>query len=91
MVTSFDREGKMLTGVSGAGTREVQAAAYEKLMAGEFGIQQEIDVPVEAASLRIGIQDQMSNRLGTVDIPLPVPPDPELRSVRNALPEIEPD
>jgi VWFA-related protein len=92
MVTSFDREGKMLTGISNLGTRDLQGAAYEKVVAGEFGVQQEVDVPVDAVSLRLGIQDQMSNRLGTVDIPLPLPPDPAvLRQAKNPLPQIEPD
>ncbi len=92
MVTSFDREGKMLTGISNLGTRDLQRAAYENVVAGEFGVKQEVDVPVEAVSLRLGIQDQMSNRLGTVDIPLPVPPDPSaLRQARNPLPQIEPE
>lgn len=92
MVTSFNREGGMLTGVSNAGTRELQPAEYEKAIAGQFGVQEEIDLPLQASSVRVGLQDQMSNRIGTVDIPLPVPPDPEAqREIKNPLPEIEPD
>jgi hypothetical protein len=92
MVASFDRNGNMLTGTSSVGLRDVQAAVYEKVIAGEFGVQQEIDVPLEAASIRLGIQDQMSNRVGTVDIPLPVPRDPTVqRRFKQPLPEIEPD
>jgi hypothetical protein len=42
--------------------------------------------------MRLGVQDQMSNHLGTVDVPLPVPPDPNVpRKTKNTLPEIEPD
>ena len=92
MATSFNSEGRMLTGVSSAGTRELPATDFAKTAEGEFGIQQEIDVPLQATSLRLGLQDQMSNRLGTVEIPLPVPPDPEIQFRANsALPEIEPD
>jgi len=90
MVTCFDREGRMLTGTSSIGTSELQPATYTKVITGEFGVRQEVDVPVEATSLRLGIQDQMSNRLGTVDIPLPVPPLPA-QPRRKPLPEIEPD
>jgi len=47
---------------------------------------------VEATSMRLDVQDQMSNHLGTVDVPLPVPPDPNAPKIaRNKLPEIEPD
>ena len=92
MATSFNGEGRMLTGVSSAGTRELPATDFAKTAEGEFGIQQEVDVPLQATSLRLGLQDQMSNRLGTVEIPLPIPPDPEMRFRANsALPEIEPD
>lgn len=92
MATSFNREGRMLTGVSSLGTRELPAAEFAKVAEGRFGVQSEIDVPLEATSIRLGLQDQMSNRLGTVEIPLPVPPDPELQgAAKNSLPPIEPD
>jgi hypothetical protein len=55
-------------------------------------VHQEVDVPAAAVSLRIGIQDQLSNYVGTVDISLPVPAPPDVpRTVKNQLPEIEPD
>jgi VWFA-related protein len=92
MATSFDREGQMLTGMSNVGTSDLEPAVYQKVIAGEFSVHQEADVPVEAASLRLGIQDQMTNHIGTVEIPLPVPPAPNSpRGARNTLPEIEPD
>jgi hypothetical protein len=92
MVTSFNHEARMLTGVSSIGRRELSAAEFAKIAEGRFGIQLEIDVPLEATSIRLGLQDQMSNRLGTVEIPTPVPPDPELQgSAKNSLPPIEPD
>ncbi len=92
MAASFDGEGRMISAASDVGTNDLQPAAYEKVIAGQFGVQQEVDVPLEAASLRIGIQDQMSNHLGTVDIALPVPPPADApRRVKNRLPEIEPD
>lgn len=90
MVTSFDSEGKMLTGISNLGTSDLQTSAYKQMIAGEFRVHQEMDVPVAAASLRIGIQDQMSSHLGTLDVALPVPRVPEV-SPTAALPEVEPD
>lgn len=92
MVASFDRDGNMLSVLSSLGTRQLQQSEYEKTIAKEFGVQQEVDIPADAASIRIGIQDQMSNHLGTVDIPLPVPPDPTLvQSAKNPMPELEKD
>ncbi len=92
MVTSFDREGQMLTGVTNLGTSDLQPDFYKKVIAGDFGVHLEADVPAEAASLRIGVQDQTNNHLGTIEIPLPVPPAHDsARRFTASLPPIEPD
>jgi hypothetical protein len=57
MATSFDSEGRMLTGISDVGTSVLQPDVYKKVISGEFGVHQEADVPVEAASLCLGVQD----------------------------------
>jgi VWFA-related protein len=92
MVASFDKDGRMLTGISHIGTSNLEPAIYKDVSRGEFRVHEEADVPVEAASLRLGIQDQMSNHLGTVEIPLPLPSLPDApRHGKDPLPEIEPD
>jgi hypothetical protein len=92
MVASFDSEGTMLTGISHVGISNLEPAAYQDMINGEFRLHQEVDVPVEAVSLRLGIQDQMSNHLGTIEIPLPVPSPPDApRRIKHTLPEIEAD
>lgn len=92
MISSFSPEGRMITGWSSLARSDLPPEIYKKVMTGDVGFQEEIDVPVEAGSMRLGVQDQMSNHLGTVDIPLPVPPDPNApRKVKVSLPEIEPD
>jgi VWFA-related protein len=92
MITSFNSDGCMLAGLSTRAQSDLQPEVYKKIINGEVGFQQEVDIPVEATSMRLGLQDQMSNHLGTVDVPLPVPPDPNApRIAKNKLPEIEPD
>jgi len=92
MMTSFNSDGRMLTGVSTRAQSDLPSEVYRKVVGGEVGFQQEVDIPIEASSMRLGVQDQMSNHLGTVDVPLPVPPDPNApRIAKNKLPEIEPD
>jgi hypothetical protein len=92
MIGSFGQEGRMLTGWSSLAKSDLPSEVYKKVMTGEVGFQEELDIPVEAISMRLGVQDQMSNHLGTVDVPLPVPPDPNVpRKTKNTLPEIEPD
>jgi VWFA-related protein len=92
MISSFNSDGRMLTGVSNRAQSDLQSEVYRKVINSDIGFQQEIDIPIEATSMRLGVQDQMSNHLGTVDVPLPVPPDPNApRIAKNRLPEIEPD
>ncbi len=92
MAASFDGEGTMLTAVSRLGVSNLEPALYKNVIGGEFQLHQEVDVPVRATSLRLGIQDQMSNHLGTIEIPLPVPPSPDTpRKVKHPLPPVEPD
>ena len=92
MISSFGQEGRMLTGWSTLAKSDLPPEVYKKVITGEVGFQEEVDIPMEAISMRLGVQDQMSNHLGTVDVPLPVPPDPNApRKTKNALPEIEPD
>lgn len=92
MVASFDSQGTMLTGTSYVGISNLEPSVYKDVIGGEFTLHQEADVPTEAAWLRLGIQDQMSGRLGTVEIPLPVPPLPNAQHrAHHGLPEIEPD
>jgi hypothetical protein len=92
MVTSFNSEGQMLTGIAEVGRSNLDLVVYKDVIRGDFHVHQEVDVPVEAASLRLGIQDQINNHLGTVEIPLPVPPLPNTpRHIKDPLPEIEPD
>jgi len=92
MVTSFGTDGRMLAGLSTLARSDLQSEVYRRIVAGEVGFQEEVDVPIEATSMRLGVQDQMSNHLGTLDVPLPVPPDPNAPKVaKNRLPEIEPD
>ena len=92
MITSFANEGRMLTGMSTLAKSDLPSEVYKRIINGEIGFQEEVDIPVEATSMRLGVQDQMSSHLGTLDVPLPVPPDPNApRLAKNKLPEIEPD
>jgi VWFA-related protein len=92
VIATFDEDGRQLSGVSSAWTGDLKSADYKDVMSGGVRIRQEIDVPVKAASLRLGINDAASNHLGTIEIPLPVPAPPDLpRAVKRSLPEIEPD
>jgi VWFA-related protein len=97
MIASFDAEGRALTGTSNGIEPELSPEVYKEVLIGGFRVHEEVDVPVAAASLRIGIQDRLTGTIGTVDVPLPVPPSRDMprmvkvRTSRETLPEIEPD
>ncbi len=92
MITSFGPEGRMLAGMSTLARSDLSSEVYKKIANGEVGFEEEVDVPVDAISMRLGVMDQMASHLGTVDVPLPVPVDPTAPKVaKNRLPEIEPD
>jgi len=92
MAASFDNQGTMLTAVSHVGISNLQPSVYGDAIGGKIVLHEEANVPVQSAWLRLGIQDQMSGRIGTIEISLPVPALPNaIRRGRQKLPEIEKD
>lgn len=92
MASAFDDDGRSLSRVATRTTSDLKPSSYKDVMAGGFRIHQEFDIPVSATSLRLGVEDELNKRLGTVEISLPVPQPPEQAGLRaKSLPEIEPD
>jgi VWFA-related protein len=92
IIMSYGTEGRMLAGMSTNARSDLSGEVYKKISGGEIGFQEEVDVPVEATSMRLGVADEFANHVGTVDVPLPVPADPSApKLAKNRLPEIEPD
>ncbi len=92
MIASYDSEGRMIGGRSTLGISELQSSEYNQVISREVTLHTELDVPVAAVSLRLGLQDEMSKHIGTVEIGLPLPTSPKTPRQRvDPLPEIEPD
>lgn len=92
MVASFDADGTVRTSIGSHVNGDLKPDSYQDVMTGGFRLHQEVDVPVAAASLRMGVQDAISGRLGTIEVPLPVKAPPGVEQSRSQrLPEIEPD
>jgi len=92
MVTAFNDDGRLVASLANTASSDLKPANYKDVMAGGFRLHQELDVPVEAVALRLGVEDGTSNHIGTLEIPLPVPVPPERpRAEVRSLPEIEPD
>jgi VWFA-related protein len=92
MVASFDTDGTTRTSVVSQAKSELKPESYREVEAGGVRLHQEVDIPVAAAFLRMGVQDGLSGRMGTIEIPLPVKAVPGVeQSLLRSMPEIEPD
>ncbi len=70
---------------------ELGPASYRDALVGGLRIHQEVDVPVSASVLRLGVMDESSKRLGTLEVPLPVKEPPEEAQAQAKKVPIEPN
>ncbi len=92
MITSFDEDGTLRTSIVSRATSDLKPESYQEILTGGLRLRQVVAVPVQAASMRLGVQDALTGHMGTIEIRLPVkaPPGVE-QSLTRAMPEIEPD
>ncbi len=92
MITGFDDDEHLVARMVSTATSDLKPANYKDVMTGGFRMHQELDVPVSAVALRLGVEDGLTSHMGTLEIPLPVPVPPDVpRVMARSLPEIEPD
>jgi VWFA-related protein len=92
MISSFDDEGRQLSGVAIVWTSDLKPEDYKNVMAGGVRIHQEVDIPVASTAIRLGVEDDVTSRLGTLELPLPVAAPADMPHLaKHSLPEIEPD
>jgi VWFA-related protein len=92
MVASFDNDGTPHTSIVSQAKSELKPESYRDVETGGVRLHQEVDIPVAAAFVRMGVQDALSGRMGTIEIALPVKAVPGVeQSLLRAMPEIEPD
>lgn len=70
-VAAFDEDGKVLNGVVNDAVPEASTRPAEN-KAGLFRARQALIVPVNAASIRVGVRDRTNDRMGTLEVPLPL-------------------
>jgi len=52
--------------------------------AGLYRVHQSLLVPVNAKSLRVGVRDRLNDRMGTLEVDLPLPPETVSKSTMPA-------
>jgi VWFA-related protein len=70
-VAAFDEDGKVLNGVVNDAVPEASTLSAEN-KAGLFRARQALVVPVSATSIRVGVRDRANDRMGTLEVPLPL-------------------
>jgi hypothetical protein len=71
-VAAFDSDGKMVTSRSQTQTLPLTNKEYQQFIATPFQLYQQLDLPPGEFTLRVGVLDGVSNKLGTVQISLTV-------------------
>jgi VWFA-related protein len=71
---AFDAESRMLNNIVNETTGDVSASS-EASKSGIIRVRQQLDVPAHAAWLRIGVRDKLTNRVGTLEVQLPLAPE----------------
>jgi VWFA-related protein len=72
---AYDAEGTLLNGILNDAVASA-AANPDGKTTNIFRVQQELNVPPGAAWIRIAVRDKLTNRTGTLEVPLPLKPEP---------------
>ena len=75
-VAAFDDDGKVLNGIINDGVQDAPVHASDNQASdnknGLFRMQQTLLVPVNAKSIRVGVRDRANDRMGTLEVALPL-------------------
>lgn len=72
----YDSEARLLNGDVEESSSANPTTSDRRPEFAYFRIQQKIDVPEGATSLRLAVRDKSTDRIGTMEIPLPLAPEP---------------
>jgi len=84
----YDNEGRLLNGDVEEASSGNPKTSDARAKFTYFRVQQRIDVPETAVSLRLGVRDLSTDRMGTMEISLPLPPEP-LSDAQTSVPSAE--
>jgi hypothetical protein len=92
IVSAFRDDGSNVARTAVQTTSDLKPSVYQDVIVGGLRMHQEVDVPVNAVSLRLGVMDELARHLGTVELPLPLKtPADESADRGRRLPPVEPD
>jgi hypothetical protein len=80
---AFDADSRMLNGIVNETAGDISASS-EATKTGVVHVRQQLDIPVHAAWIRIGVRDKLTNRMGTLEVQLPLAPEAPSPAVTSA-------
>jgi VWFA-related protein len=80
-VAAFDSDGKLVTTLNQTQKLPLTTDEYQQFIATPFQFFQQIDLPPGQFTLRVGVFDTVSNKLGTLELPLTVGKKPAASAV----------
>jgi VWFA-related protein len=97
---AYDPDGRVLNGVvekvqneNSFGPAILQAPPPESWEPGHrdvYRAMQEFDVPVNATSMRLAVRDTYSDRVGAIEVPLPLAPEPDTQATTPGTSSLNP-
>jgi VWFA-related protein len=72
VVVAFDQTGKQVTMAGQTMRMPLSGDEYQQFVQQPFQFMQQIDLPPGAMTVRVGVLDKLSNKVGTVEVPLTV-------------------
>jgi VWFA-related protein len=79
-IAAYDVYGKLITSISQTIDLKLTDERYQALQRGPFQLEQGIDLPMGEIFLRLGVLDTVSDKTGTIEIPIDVNRKPEAKT-----------
>jgi hypothetical protein len=81
---AYDDDGRMLNALVETSDQSANAASLSQNAQGIYRVQQQLDVPLAATSIRIALRDVSTDHIGAMEIPLPLAPEMQNQAVAPA-------
>ena len=73
-LAAYTADGELLNGAEISVKNAIPPAQYQKIATEGYHTSIEFAVPVDATSLRIAVRDEIGNKIGSIEVPLPPAP-----------------
>ena len=77
---AFDADGNELSSIVQRVVDTRSATERSPVEQKTYRLQQQMDVPLKAVSFRVAVRDVTTDHIGTLEVPLPLPAEPEIQA-----------